>query len=212
MHRFGFRQPGGDDRTDEYVADETPRLLAPPPRLYVLTEAIADQYLHQFDRLCEMARRLCLSTGVDYSYGLVPVEGFWHNPHHPVFDPDIKGEWQCTIGICISRIVDETVGEMTVRHSQDLALQAGEEVRPIGFGSVVQALHRGPYNNVGATIRTIGQYATANRYDLVGPHHEIYLSDPRSTDAESLRTIVRYPCSRRRRRANRPPSVLGGPD
>lgn len=211
MQRFGFRKQGGD-RTDEYLADETPRLLTPPPRLYVLTEAVADQYVEQFDRLCAMARRLCLSTGVDYSYGLVPVEGFWHHPNQPVFDPGLKGEWLCTIGICISRIMDETVGEMTVRYSSELSLQHGEEVRTIGFGPVVQALHRGPYSDVGTTIEKIGQYATANRYDLVGPHHEIYLTDPRSTDAVSLRTIVRQPCSRRRRRANRPPSVLGTPD
>jgi len=38
-----------------------------------------------------------------------------------------------------------------------------------------------------------------HQYDLVenGPHHEIYLSDPRKVAAEKLKTILRQPVKKR---------------
>lgn len=60
-------------------------------------------------------------------------------------------------------------------------------------GRCLQALHVGPYDQVAETINVLKNYAAANGLELVGPHHEIYLSDPRRTAPEKLKTLVRYP-------------------
>jgi hypothetical protein len=64
-------------------------------------------------------------------------------------------------------------------------------------GLVVQALHRGPYALEPTTVAAMEAYATAHGYVLdfseTHKHHEIYLSDPRRTSAEKLRTIIRHP-------------------
>ncbi len=64
-------------------------------------------------------------------------------------------------------------------------------------GLCVQAMHIGPYDTEAATIRLMKQYIIDNGYmnDISESrkHHEIYLSDPRKTAPEKLRTVVRHP-------------------
>lgn len=63
-------------------------------------------------------------------------------------------------------------------------------------GSCVQALHLGPYDTEPETLRRMGAFAEARRLAYVGAHHEIYLSDPRRTAPERLKTILRHPVRR----------------
>jgi hypothetical protein len=56
-------------------------------------------------------------------------------------------------------------------------------------------LHVGPYSEEGATVARMEEFAKENGCVLGGPHHEIYLSDPRRVPPERLRTILRYPLS-----------------
>ena len=71
-----------------------------------------------------------------------------------------------------------------------------EKVRLERFeeGLAVQILHIGPYTAEGPTIaRLHGEYLPANGLVESGNHHEIYLSDPRKSAPEKLRTILRQP-------------------
>ena len=58
-------------------------------------------------------------------------------------------------------------------------------------------MHIGPYDNEPDTIRMMDKFAEENGYktDIKRGryHHEIYLSDPRRTAPERLRTVVRHP-------------------
>ncbi len=60
-------------------------------------------------------------------------------------------------------------------------------------GLAVQTMHIGPYAEEPATIARMQAYAAENGYVLRGKHHEIYLSDPRRTSPEKLRTVLRHP-------------------
>jgi len=64
-------------------------------------------------------------------------------------------------------------------------------------GLCVQVMHIGSYDDEPATIAAMEQYAVDNGYaiDLNDNrrHHEIYLSDPRKTTPEKLKTVIRYP-------------------
>jgi hypothetical protein len=57
----------------------------------------------------------------------------------------------------------------------------------------VQVLHTGPYADEPATIARMEAHAKDKGFSFAGPHHEIYLSDPRRVAPEKLRTILRMP-------------------
>jgi hypothetical protein len=54
-------------------------------------------------------------------------------------------------------------------------------------------LHVGPYDKEAETVALMQSFAQANGLKLSGPHHEIYLSDPRRVPPERLKTILRVP-------------------
>lgn len=60
-------------------------------------------------------------------------------------------------------------------------------------GSCVQVLHVGPYAAVPETIRRMRAFAEAHGYRFCGPHHELYVTDPRRVPPPRLRTVLRQP-------------------
>lgn len=60
-------------------------------------------------------------------------------------------------------------------------------------GRAVQALHVGPYSEEGPLIAELHEYIAARGWTPTGRHHEIYLSDPRRSSPERLRTVLRQP-------------------
>jgi len=60
-------------------------------------------------------------------------------------------------------------------------------------GLSTQIMHIGPYAAEGPTIEKIHKFIKENDYELRDKHHEIYLSDPRRTAPEKMKTIIRQP-------------------
>ncbi|MBS3909603.1 MAG: GyrI-like domain-containing protein [Actinobacteria bacterium] len=54
-------------------------------------------------------------------------------------------------------------------------------------------MHIGPYADEGPTVQRILDFIRENGFKLRGKHHEIYLSDPRRTASEKLKTVIRQP-------------------
>ncbi len=63
-------------------------------------------------------------------------------------------------------------------------------------GRAVQVMHIGPYSAEMPTIEKLFGWAGENGWRVSGRHHEIYLSDPRRTKPEKLRTVIRYAVTR----------------
>jgi hypothetical protein len=61
----------------------------------------------------------------------------------------------------------------------------------------VQILYVGTYDEEGPTIARMHAFAEEEGYALRGKHHEIYLSDPRRTAPERLKTVIRQPIAKR---------------
>jgi hypothetical protein len=57
----------------------------------------------------------------------------------------------------------------------------------------VQTLHLGSYDDEGPVLEAMHAHIAASGLRMTGRHHEIYLSDPRRTAPEKLRTILRQP-------------------
>ena len=61
-------------------------------------------------------------------------------------------------------------------------------------GRCLQILHVGSYEDEGPTLKQLHEEVMPGlNAAFNGPHHEIYLSDPRKTTPEKLRTILRQP-------------------
>lgn len=64
-------------------------------------------------------------------------------------------------------------------------------------GECVQCMHIGSYDEEPETIQRMEAFAAENGYQIditkKRMHHEIYLSDPRRTAVEKLKTVVRHP-------------------
>jgi len=58
-------------------------------------------------------------------------------------------------------------------------------------------MHIGSYDDEPATVALMHQFAAEEGYqtDFTDQrlHHEIYLSDPRKTEAAKLKTVIRHP-------------------
>jgi len=80
-----------------------------------------------------------------------------------------------------------------VRKKKDLAALDRVMFEPYHEGLSAQIMHIGPYAAEEPTIARLHRFIKENGYELSGKHHEIYLSDPRRTAPEKLRTILRQP-------------------
>lgn len=64
-------------------------------------------------------------------------------------------------------------------------------------GLCVQIMHIGPYSTEPETVKKIDIFISkeglVNRAGKGGKHHEIYLSDPRKSNPESMKTVLRVP-------------------
>jgi hypothetical protein len=69
------------------------------------------------------------------------------------------------------------------------------EVRlvPLDEVTCVQMLHVGPYDRERETLDVMERFVAEQGLERNGPHHEVYLSDPRRVAPEKLRTILRLP-------------------
>lgn len=66
-------------------------------------------------------------------------------------------------------------------------------------GLCVQTLHVGPYDDEGPVLAQLhDEIIPAAGLRMTGPHHEIYLGDPRRAAPATLRTILRQPVERQR--------------
>jgi hypothetical protein len=66
-------------------------------------------------------------------------------------------------------------------------------IEKITEGKCVQIMHVGPYSTEPETINLVNEFMTQNGFSENGLHHEIYLSDPRKTVPEKMKTILRQP-------------------
>jgi hypothetical protein len=60
-------------------------------------------------------------------------------------------------------------------------------------GRSAQLMHHGPYAAEHSSIVRLHQFIAAEGLRPRGKHHEIYLSDPRRTSPDRMRTVLRQP-------------------
>lgn len=144
-----------------------------------------------------------------FAYVVPPLEGLWWTDE-PGFDgraAESKEDFRWTSLIRQPEFVTE---EVFAWASQVLAKKKpGLDVSRARYwrwaeGMCVHTLHVGPYDAEPATIEKLEAFTAEQGYtaDFSGErrHHEIYLSDPRRTAPEKLRTVIRHPVRKAPRR------------
>jgi len=137
-------------------------------------------------------------TGIDYS--VPPLEGLWWMDDMTQFSLASKDLWQWTMMIMQPPFITVTDMEKAKYEAiRKKGLIGLEKIRfePYSEGLSIQILYLGAYADEGPTIARMHQYAQDNGYFLAGKHHEIYLSDPRRTAPEKLKTIIRQPIQKK---------------
>ncbi|OUZ10986.1 hypothetical protein BHE97_06020 [Aeromicrobium sp. PE09-221] len=131
-------------------------------------------------------------------YVVPPLEGLWWADDMDVFTTSRdKSRWDWTMMLMVPDWLDEKQVETAMRHAgarkgfarlDDLRLGSLHE------GCCVQTLHIGSFDDEGPVLaRLHDEFIPAHDLRMDGKHHEIYLSDPRRTAPDKLRTILRQP-------------------
>jgi len=139
-----------------------------------------------------------MTDSVDYT--VMPLEGLWWTPNIAEFSMEDKSAWEWTAMIVQpDHITAAHVATATeeVRRKKDPPALDQMRFEPHREGLAVQIKYFGPYADEAPTIIRLHQFATDSGYELRGKHHEIYLSDPRRTAPENLRTVIRQPVEER---------------
>lgn len=127
-------------------------------------------------------------------YAVCKLEGQWFFDGDPAALPKDQWKWKLLIrtpDFISQKDLKTAVGTMLQRGKSPEA----EEVKleTIDEGACVQMLHVGPYEKENETVALLRAFAEAGGWKLTGPHHEVYLSDPRRVPPERLKTILRVP-------------------
>lgn len=142
------------------------------------------------------AIKFSAKNNLNRDYVVPPLEALWWSDDPGTFARREKDRWQWTVMIMAPAFVtntmfDDAVAKVsTKRNDRPTSLR----FEPYEEGRSLQTLHVGPYDDEGPILRRLhDDVMPALGLTFDGPHHEIYLSDPRRTDPAKLKTILRQP-------------------
>lgn len=137
-----------------------------------------------------------------FDYVVPPLEGLWWTAA-PAFDGRPASDKSGFFWTSMIRQPDFVTEEVFRWACECLAKKKpGLDVSKARFwrweeGLCAHLLHTGPYDGEGPSIERleafIAEQGYAQDFSERRRHHEIYLSDPRRTAAEKLRTVIRHP-------------------
>ncbi len=129
-----------------------------------------------------------------FDYRVGALESFWWSTGKTL---DMKNpktlRWQAylmTPHFIPNALFEEARTHAMAKHPQLPYDAASLDV--VDEGRAVQILHVGPYEQETPTIEQLHRYIDEHGLRISGRHHEIYLSDPRRTKPEKLKTVIRY--------------------
>ncbi len=160
----------------------------------------APAYQEAVEALYAVAYKLKFASKqqVGRDYTVMPLEGLWWAEDMASFTARRdKSQWDWTMMILAPDWIEPgLVGEAIAQTGAKDAPRRLGDVRfaALAEGLCVQTLHVGSFDAEAEVLaRLHDAFIPANGLRMTGKHHEIYLSDPRRTAPEKLRTILRQP-------------------
>jgi hypothetical protein len=183
------------------------RILEVPPANYLMIDGEGDPNTPVFGEATEALYPLAYSLKFaskrerDRDYVVPPLEGLWWSDDMAAFTARRdKSRWSWTLLIMQPEWIDAAFVDAARRTVE--AKGAPPRLGDIRFetlseGLCVQTLHIGSFDDEAPVLaRLHDEFIPANGLRMTGRHHEVYLSDPRRTAPEKLRTILRQPVER----------------
>jgi hypothetical protein len=176
-----------------------------PPLTYLMVDGEGDPntspaFTQAIEALYSLSYTLKFSlkrSPTPLDYGVMPLEGLWWADDPGEFHRKDKSSWKWTAMILQPDVIDsrqvETALDGVRKKRRNLVAIDRVRLETLAEGSAAQILYVGPFADEGPTIQRIHEFIHEAGKELCGKHHEIYLSDPRRTAPEKLRTIIRQP-------------------
>jgi len=141
--------------------------------------------------------QLKLNPNNPFDFSIPPLSGLWcADDVRAFFEKGRRHEWKWTLMILVPDRISPDIFE---RGRQELGRKKDPDFLEDAYfqvykeGLAAQVMHLGPYSQEGPTISRLHAFFTSQGYVFNGRHHEIYLSDPRRSAPEKMRTIIRQP-------------------
>jgi hypothetical protein len=156
-------------------------------------EAVAALYAVSY------ALKFAVKEEVGVDYGVVPLEGLYRTDGRQGSFEEMqkdKNAWKWTLMIMQPEWVDGERYERalaSVERKKDLPGLRRIRFEALREGRAAQVMHVGPFSEEGPTVERVDRFIKERGGRMRGRHHEIYLSDPRRTAPERLKTVIRHP-------------------
>lgn len=194
-----------------YKPGRKPKLIDIPKMTYIAVQGKGDpniegsEYKQSIQLLYSIAYTIKMSKmGThkikDYfDFVVPPLEGFWWQNGVQGVDYNHKEKFHF---ISCIRMPDFVTQDVFKWAKKEATTKKGLDFTPVKLitmteGKCVQIIHVGDYDAEPTTIEKMHQFIVKNNLELdfsdQRRHHEIYLSDPRRTKRENLKTIIRLP-------------------
>lgn len=188
------------------------RILDVPEMQYLMIDGHGDPgtspaFAQAIEALYPVAYTLKFASKLDLGrdYVVPPMEGLWWADDMNAFTvARDKKRWDWTLMLMVPPWIDRAMYAAAVAHvSEKNRPPRIEDVRlePFREGQCVQTLHVGSFDDEAAVLaRMHDEFIPDHGLQMVGKHHEIYLSDFRRVAPEQQRTILRQPVIQPERR------------
>ncbi len=194
-----------------YVPKTVPGIVTVPRMNYLAVRGQGDPneaggtYKQTLSLLYGLAYTIRMTRGIEgfFDYVVPPLEGFWRQPGPDMSDHVRKEDLRWISVLRLPDFVTEAAFDRAAAEAAEKKKKDFSKVEFLSYdeGFCVQCMHLGPYDGEAETIARMHAFAGQRGCvpDLTGErmHHEIYLSDPRKTAPEKLRTVIRHPIRKR---------------
>lgn len=194
-----------------YLPKNKPEIVTVPKMNYIAVRGKGDPneeggaYQQAVGVLYAVAYTLRMSYKSDYKidgffeYVVPPLEGFWWQDGVKVVDCSDKSSFHWISVIRLPDFVTENdfIWAVETASRKKRMDCSSAEFLTINEGLCVQIMHIGSYDDEPASVKLMEDFVKENGYEIDinqnRLHHEIYLSDPRKSKPENLKTVIRHP-------------------
>lgn len=196
-----------------YLPKKKPHIIEVPEMTFIQVEGSGDpntsesyqkaiEILYGLSFTIKMSKMSGRQTEGYFEYVVPPLEGLWWTKGE-LFDGINVTDKNLFLWISMIRQPEFVTEEVFAWAKAELGKKKPEldfsGTRLVSYeeGLCCQVMHVGPYDKEPETIKGMEAYIKGAGYitDISDNrrHHEIYLSDPRRTKPENLKTVIRHP-------------------
>lgn len=202
---------------DLYLPKNEPMLVNVPEMNFIMVDGKGDpndeggeyqaavEILYALSYAIKMSKKGSYNIEGYFEYVVPPLEGLWWVENDDMdFTKKNKFEWTSMIRQpeFVTKEVFEWACSEVLRKKTNIDVSKAR-LQSFKEGLCVQIMHIGSYDDEPKTVEKLDKYvednnlinaiSTINEQGIIKRHHEIYLSDPRKTSLDKLKTVIRHP-------------------